>query len=135
MWGSLEKRGHRLGRDYLGFFDSTMARLWSSERIARDAAAILEENRSGRLLNDEELDARGCLFPDRSYGEWIFLLDPGVMIVPSFMGGARLAAMHGYDPDDIYSHGFFATNDDTGDLPGSILDFKVYLMSRLKVTS
>ncbi|MCH7549111.1 MAG: alkaline phosphatase family protein [Candidatus Krumholzibacteriota bacterium] len=132
LWGELEKRGHRLGRDYLAFFDSTMARLWADEKVARDAEEILAASESGRLLDDDELARHGCLFADRSYGEWILLANPGVMIVPSFMGRARIAGMHGYDPDDRYSIGCFATNDESGDLPGSILDFKEYLLSRIK---
>ena len=54
VWGELERRGHRLGRDYLAFFDSTMVRIWGDEAVARDAAAFLEEHGAGRLLEDDE---------------------------------------------------------------------------------
>ena len=45
-----------------------------------------------------ELARLGASFPGREYGDAIFLLDPGVLMVPSFMGRRPLAAMHGYDP-------------------------------------
>ena len=48
--------------------------------------AALEGVRGGRWLEDDELERAGALFPAREYGEDIYLLDPGVLMVPSFMG-------------------------------------------------
>jgi len=132
VWGEVEKRGFRVGRDYLAFYDSTMARLWCDDRVRREVASVLADAGAGKELSDEELNAYGCLFDDRAYGDAIFLANPGVMFVPSFMGSAPVAAMHGYDPDDAFSKGCFLTNDGVGDLPASILDFKAYLMDRVE---
>jgi hypothetical protein len=86
-------------RDYLAFFDSTMARFWWRAAGARDEVrAALATVRGGRWLEDAELERAGALFPGRDYGEDVFLLDPGVLMLPSFMGSLGLAAMHGYDP-------------------------------------
>lgn len=86
-------------RDYLAFFDSTMARFWWRTPGARERVrATLAGRGWGRWLADVELEREGALFPDRSYGDDLFLLDPGVLMVPSFMGRTPLAAMHGYDP-------------------------------------
>jgi hypothetical protein len=131
IWGEMERRRYHLGKDYLAFYDSTMARLWCDDRVRAAAAEILETAEAGRELDDKELATYGCLFPDHSYGKTIFLANPGVMIVPSFMGREKVAAMHGYDPEDKYSKGCFLTNDRTGPLPSSILDFKSYLLSRI----
>lgn len=131
LWGEVTKAGYRLGRDYLAFYDSTMARFWCGDAIRDRVAALLQDADAGRLLSEEELAAYGCLFEDHSYGNAIFLLHPGIMIVPSFMGKVGLAAMHGYDPADRYSMGCFLTTDTTEDLPGSILDVKRYLLARL----
>jgi hypothetical protein len=49
-------------------------------------------------------------FPDRRYGELIFLMNPGVLIHPSFFGNYAPAGMHGYDPDDSYSSAAFVSN-------------------------
>jgi hypothetical protein len=134
LWGHLEGRGFKIGKDYLAFFDSTMARFWGPDRVKAAAVEFLGETGKGRLLSDDDLKRYGCLFDDRSYGESIFLMEPGVMIVPSFMGRERIAAMHGYDPEDDYSKGCFLTNDGTGRLPASILDFKSYLLQKLTGT-
>jgi hypothetical protein len=131
IWGQLTRAGLRLGKDYLAFFDSTMARFWCDRRVKTAAAEILAQAGAGRELTDDELSAGGCLFEDRSYGDAIFVANPGVMFVPSFMGGAKIAAMHGYDPDDRFSKGCFMTNDTGGTPPGSILDFKRYLLGRI----
>jgi hypothetical protein len=128
LWGELEKRGRRLGRDYLAFYDSTMARMWCDEGVAGLATTILADSDSGRLLLDEELAAYGCRFDDARYGRSVFLANPGVMIVPSFMGREQIGAMHGYDPDDRFSLGCFLSTDAVHDPPVSILDFRRYLL-------
>ena len=88
----------RMPRDYLAFFDSTMARFWWSEAASREPVRRSLEGLPGRWLDRETLDRLGCRFADSGYGEDVFLLDPGVLLLPSFMGSAPVAAMHGYDP-------------------------------------
>jgi hypothetical protein len=99
IMGRLATLPVRWPRDYLAFFDSTMARFWWSDRAVRervrDALAAVP---GGRWLDDAELECHGCLFPDREYGDDVFLLDPGRLLVPSFMGSRPVRAMHGYDP-------------------------------------
>jgi len=131
LWGYLSKRGYRVGRDYLGFYDSTMARLWCDDDIRDVAVEHLAASSAGRLLTEDELREFGCYFPDTRYGRWVLLADPGVMIVPSFMGGQQIAAMHGYDPNDKYSIGCFLTDAAGVAIPESILGFKDYIVARV----
>jgi hypothetical protein len=132
LWGHLERRGVQLGRDYMAFYDSTMARMWCDGRVREMASSHLRETGTGRLLTEEELRSYGCWFADGRYGKSVFLADPGVMVVPSFMGRERIAAMHGYDPADRFSKGCFLTDDPSGALPSSILGFKEYLLGRTR---
>jgi predicted transcriptional regulator len=108
----------RRGRDYVAFFDSTMARFWWRTPAAREAvrAALAAESR-GRWLTDAELAAEGADFPGHDYGDDVFLLAPGVLMVPSFMGARPVAAMHGYDADHPDMTAFLASN---RPLPGSV---------------
>lgn len=101
----------RRGRDYLVFLDSTMARFWWRDPSVRDVvrAGLAAESR-GRWLSTDELARAGAAFPDHRYGEDVFLLDPGVLLVPSYMGRAPLAAMHGYDPAHPDMAGLLASN-------------------------
>ena len=96
----LSKLPLRFGRDYVVALDSTMARFWlRSEAAARLIPAALAEAPGGRLMSAAELASLGCDFPGQRYGELVFLMDPGHLIVPSHMGLTPIAGMHGYHPD------------------------------------
>ena len=69
-------------------------------------------------MPDEELERLHCLFPDRHFGELIFLVQEGVLIVPSHMGERPIRAMHGYHPNDPQSYAALLTNQPA--LPGDI---------------
>jgi len=99
VMGALARLSFRWPRHYLAFFDSTMARFWWRDPAARDAVrAALDAMRGGRWLSRDELAEQQAPRDAGEWGEDIFLLDPGVLMVPSFMGRNSLAAMHGYDP-------------------------------------
>ncbi len=88
------------GRDFIATYDSTMARFWfNSDEARRRITALLNTIPEGRILPDKELAALGCDFDGQQYGELIFLLDAGVLIVPSHMGTKPITGMHGYHPD------------------------------------
>jgi hypothetical protein len=94
--------------DYLAVYDSTMARFWFfSDRARAQIVEHLHTVPCGGVLSDDELRELGVLFPDRRYGEVVFLLEPGWLLSNSdFNGnGWRPAGMHGYHPDDSYSDG------------------------------
>jgi hypothetical protein len=72
----------------------------------------------GRIVPDTELEELGTLFPDRYFGELIFLVDEGVLIVPSHMGERPIRAMHGYHPDAPHSYASLLTN--YSDVPAGV---------------
>jgi predicted AlkP superfamily pyrophosphatase or phosphodiesterase len=88
------------GKDYVAVYDSTMARFWFMNDAARSLVSrTLEGHGCGRILSDDDLQALGCDFEGDRFGELIFLLDPGSIIVPSHMGLNSITGMHGYHPD------------------------------------
>ena len=96
----IDRLGLNEGNDFIATYDSTMARFWFySEEARRQITALLSDIPEGRILSDEELAALGCDFDGQQYGELIFLLDAGVIIVPSHMGTKPITGMHGYHPD------------------------------------
>lgn len=115
----IDTLGLEMGRDYAVVYDSTMARFWffneRARRMVTDCLAFVEQ---GRVLSDDELNALGTLFPDRYFGEMIFLVEEGVLIVPSHMGERPIRAMHGYHPDTPHSYAVLLTNQ--GDVPEEI---------------
>jgi predicted AlkP superfamily pyrophosphatase or phosphodiesterase len=101
--------------DYLSVYDSTMARFWFfRERARRATVECLGALSCGRILPDDELRQLGIFFPDRRYGEVIFLLHPGWLFSRSDFNGLGWmpSGMHGYHPDHPYSYGVFLSNRD-----------------------
>lgn len=91
--------GLDIPRDYVPFYDSTMARFRIRSPRSRDLLErLLGEQPWGRLLGGEELRRLGVYFPDGRFGDLVFLAEPGVIILPSHMGSEGVAAMHGYHP-------------------------------------
>jgi hypothetical protein len=97
--GELAAEGLVRGRDYRGFFDSTVARFWDVRDPGR-LLAVLRGRSWGRILDEATMANWRVRFPGREYGDLFFVADPGELILPSDMGRAPLAAMHGYDPAD-----------------------------------
>ena len=101
----------QMEKDYAVVYDSTMARFWFFNERARSVITqALQQVTVGRILPDEELERLHCLFPDRYFGELIFLVKEGVLIVPSHMGERPIRAMHGYHPADKHSYAALLTN-------------------------
>ena len=87
-------------KDYVAVYDSTMARFWFMNERARSLVSeTLNGLDCGKILSPQELVALGCDFEGDRFGELIFLLDAGSIIVPSHMGLKTITGMHGYHPD------------------------------------
>ena len=99
---AIEKTGLVFGRDYGACYDSTMLRATflkpEAETAIRNAVAPFETD--GHWLTEEEEKHYGIHRADRSFGDAIFLMDPGVQIAPSDMGLKPLNGMHGFAPED-----------------------------------
>jgi hypothetical protein len=109
----IEALGFSMPRHYLAVYDSTMARYWFFDDEARGAIlAELGRTSCGHVMDDSELDRLGVFFPDRRYGEIVFLLDPGWLLATSnFNGnGWQPIGMHGYHPSDSNSDAIFLSN-------------------------
>ena len=117
----IDELGLKMEKDYAVVYDSTMARFWFFNSNAR--ARITERLtrvEKGRIIPDEELESMKALFRDRHFGELIFLVQEGVLIVPSHMGERPIRAMHGYHPDDQHSYAALLTNQET--IPDHVTD-------------
>lgn len=107
------------GKDYSVVYDSTMARFWFfNDRAHRLITAALGQVSEGRILPDDELRDLRAHFDDGQFGELIFLVREGVLIIPSHMGERPIRAMHGYHPHDPHSYATLFTNQAT--LPAEV---------------
>ncbi|MBL9127698.1 MAG: alkaline phosphatase family protein [Verrucomicrobiales bacterium] len=121
--GRIDALPARMERDYAVVYDSTMARFWFFDPAARESiTAELRRIPEGRILSDDELEGLHARFEDRYFGELVFLVEEGVLIVPSHMGERPIRGMHGYHPDAPQSFAALLTNrpsvpDDVTDIP------------------
>jgi Type I phosphodiesterase / nucleotide pyrophosphatase len=103
----------KMGDDYAVVYDSTMARFWFfDDRARQHVTQCLNQVQEGRIIADSELADLGTLFTDRYFGELIFLVNEGVLIVPSHMGKRPIRGMHGYHPNEKQSFAVLCTNQD-----------------------
>jgi hypothetical protein len=101
----------RMPEDYVAVYDSTMARFWFLNDRARQVITDgLQGVSQGRILPEAELKRLKTYFPDHYFGELIFLVKEGMLIVPSDMGARPIRAMHGYHPNEIHSFAALCTN-------------------------
>lgn len=111
LMGSVNALGLTLGVDYSAVYDSTMARFWFHTDLAKEKiVSVLSKEPKGEIMSEELLRKYGCDFADSMYGKLFFLMRPGVLLCPSFMGETVLAGMHGYAPEDKDSVAMFASN-------------------------
>ncbi len=108
----VETLGLDIPRDYVPFYDSTMARFRINSGRSRDSLGkLLGDQTSGRVISPDEMRRLGVEFPDGRFGDLIFLAEPGVTILPSYMGSEGVAAMHGYHPDVEEMSSLMISND------------------------
>jgi len=109
------------GRDYTVFYDSTMARFWFSHDDARaevvDALSTLD---CGALLTDDDLVAEGVYFDDHRFGELVFLMNPGTLVLPSHMGAEAPKGMHGFTPEHPDSYAVIMSSSELTPAPTHI---------------
>ena len=100
--------GFSMPKDFIAFYDSTMARFWFFSAEAEKAVReLLETKDFGHIMSEQEMRNEGVFFEDAMYGELVFLVNTGSVIVPSFMGNQAPEGMHGYSVhDDIMDAGF-----------------------------
>ncbi|GAX62921.1 the AP superfamily [Candidatus Scalindua japonica] len=99
------------GKDVLYFLDSTMVRLWAMNDMARKTLPGLLQNVSGFSAYGTWMDVgtAECYhvpWPDRRYGDHLWLANPGVLVFPDFFHRiAPCKGMHGYNPHIQKSQG------------------------------
>ena len=119
----LEALPLKFGRDYIAAYDSTMLRVWFLTPDARKPVMDAVNGAPGHWLSPEEKTALHVDFADASYGDEIFLLDPGIQLVPSDMGNKPIPGMHGFSPDDRDSTACILSVRELADHPREIADF------------
>ncbi len=104
----LDKLDLKLGKDYLYFLDSTLARFWFKNEKAKKT--ILTAISKTELIEvDKNLkDQYGVNFKDNKYGDVMFTVKPGTIIFPDFYNSFKAPKnMHGFLPETETEQGFY----------------------------
>lgn len=98
------------------FIDSDMARYWGSKEELESVRKRLPM-KHGEILN----------WPDKRFGDLIFLAKTGVLILPNFWQGNKMVkAMHGYDGKHKDMNAFYVVKK-----PGKRKDIDVYDLHKI----
>jgi hypothetical protein len=87
-----------------------MARFHYLNDSAKSVITEIMKEFPGHFLSADEEKNYGIYRTERAFGEGIFLLDPGVQIAPSDMGGKALNGMHGFAPEEEHSFAAILSN-------------------------
>lgn len=116
LLGMLRKIPLKMGKDYLVFLDSTMARFWfNCESGRRGMEDLLSELNMGSVLSDEKLKKAKLPVNREEYGELIYALKEGYVFRPDFFHrNMHIMGMHSYFISE-YDHPIFAIHTIDGD--------------------
>ena len=127
---AVEKSGLVFGQDYGACFDSTMARFHYLNENAEKVITGIMNNFPGHFLSKDEEKKYGIYRTDRMFGDAIFLLDAGIQIVPSDMGGKPLNGMHGFIPENEHSYASVLANLPIDENINQISDYFKFMIER-----
>ena len=119
------KRIGCLGKDFLVFLDSIMARFWMfDDHLVDEVIKILENEPNGQYFYCDKAKLRPFL------GDLAFICNPGYVVFPNYYDQTLPKAMHGYrvNSDDSPLNGiFFSYNLPKTRIPSSICDLAYVL--------
>jgi len=94
---------------YVYFVDSTLIRIWLFDHALENTIHdYISSTVPGKFLTWEERRKYGV--DTQIAGDLLFVCEEGVAPLPSFAGGARAKALHGYLPENMNQHGIMLTN-------------------------
>ncbi len=131
VMGRIAATGLRRGVEYHAFYDSTLARFWFRTPVAEAKIREAMTTVPGRFLAREDEERLGFFFPDRRYVEAIFVVSEARLIVPSLMGSAPVAAMHGYDPAASSTRALLLSNRVLPHGLSHVVDFRGFMAAEL----
>ncbi|MBV1883293.1 MAG: alkaline phosphatase family protein [Pseudomonadales bacterium] len=121
----IEQLGLKFGQDYIAMYDSTMARFWfKNSKSKLLISQKLRSIKSGEIVSKEELQRMRVPQSDKKFGELFFLMTPGILINPSFMGLQVIPGMHGFHPEDKDSFATILSNREIDENINSITDIR-----------
>lgn len=111
---ALKSTDLEIGKDYIPYIDSTIARFWTFNEKSRDILIkALENTNDGHVLTQDEMEKYKLNFKSNKYGDLFYLSDIGKLIFPNFftvLNNRMPKAMHGWNPEHSSQISFLYTN-------------------------
>ena len=133
VMGKIAQSGLVFGKDYGACYDSTMARFYYLNEKAENVITGIMKDFPGHFLSEDEEKAYKIYRFDRIFGDGIFLLDAGIQIVPSDMGGKPLNGMHGFVPENEHSFAAILSNKELPENIEHVADYFNFMIERAKL--
>ena len=130
VMGKIAQSGLVFGKDYGACYDSTMARFYYLNEKAENVITGMMKDFPGHFLSEDEEKAYKIYRSDRIFGDGIFLLDAGIQIVPSDMGGKPLNGMHGFVPENEHSFAAILSNGALSENIEHVADYFNFMIER-----
>ena len=132
IMNKIAQSGLIFGEDYGACYDSTMARFYYLNEKAERVIAGIMKDFPGHFLSKDEESQYKIYRSDRIFGDGIFLLEPGIQIVPSDMGGKPLNGMHGFAPENEYSFAGILSNEVLPESIEHVADYFDFMIERAR---
>lgn len=131
----IEKMPLSYGKDYVALYHPTIAKFWFFHPQSRQIIVdhLLKSGNEGNILSDKELKDMRVFFPDRRFGEVIFLLKPHFLIVPNHFRKTMARGMHGYHPNYPESKAILLSNKPIDEDIHSIVDIRTFNRRLLEI--
>ena len=126
----IEQSGMVFGEDYGACFDSTMARFHFLKAGAKERITRIMKEFPGHFLSVDEEKKYRIYRADRLFGDAIFLLDAGIQLAPSDMGGKPLNGMHGFAPENEHSFAAILSNTELPENIEHVADYFNFMTER-----
>jgi len=109
----LNKKGLKLGVDYICFVDATLALFWPEDDVAKEKIlGALDKIGQGIVIDVDKRKKYHIEFKDDRYGEIIYVLKPGGTFVPNFFSPfGAMKGLHGYLPEGEVQKSFLLSNE------------------------
>jgi predicted AlkP superfamily pyrophosphatase or phosphodiesterase len=102
LWKNINESGLVLGKDYIMFLDSTLARFWfKNSRAEKEIKKILLVSNKGKIISFKNKKI------SEQFGTLIFQVKPGILILPNFYQSNADKATHGYSENSPGEKGFY----------------------------